>query len=230
MAMMYNLSVTSVLFYYNILGIDLKDIDINNIETRFRNLGDLTPSALYQYLPKSSSEIDTQVILLFERLCTEFGYSNQSKMMQQFYYRSVIGILNTVTSLNLVPDDDTNYLLHFERLNSILIHALMSINSLEINHLIEFFNLIRKNDLENIIKKFMSTIPVLSLLTILALNPNPNSNDYTIFESNSSTISTEKLVSLAMSPIDAKPNFKPNTNAFKRLSYTQSIEVTNINQ
>lgn len=226
MSRMYVLSKPAILFYYNILGIDIKDIDFNTIETRVRYIEDLSPSALYENLPESSCEINTQMQLLFERLCTEFGYSEEGQLMKAFYYKSVIGILNTITALNLVPEENANYLLHFERLNSVLTHALTSINSLDINSLIRFFRLINNNDIKAILNEFMSMSPLLSLLTVLALKPTPDNEDYLIFEPDSSDISPEKLMDLASSAFDTKPNFKPNIGEFKRLSYRQSYDVT----
>lgn len=225
MKSIYKLSIPSVLFYYNILGIDIREIDLNYIETEVENLEELTPAAVYYSLPKTSKDIDYQMHILLGTLCTSFGYSEEGELFKENYYRSVIGILNTVTSLNLLQEESCNYTLHFNRLNYIINQTLISINSLSPDRVIRFYKLILNHDIKSILK-LASILPILSLLTCLALAPNQENNDYDMFDENSSEIDLEKLSKLVTKNSSKEIDFMPNSDQFMRLSYKASQELS----
>ncbi len=111
----YQLSYPSILMYYNLLGIDTRKIDINQIETQVSDLSYLVPNEL-QFLPQSSQKINLEWLAILEKVFTTYGYSYGELALQRLYIKSVIGILNTVTSLNLMEEGREDYTLHFERL------------------------------------------------------------------------------------------------------------------
>ena len=66
----YQLSHSSILLYYNLLGVDMRTIDINNLETEIDDLNDLAPEELYYGLPEISQFINREYLKLLEKICT----------------------------------------------------------------------------------------------------------------------------------------------------------------
>lgn len=66
----YQLSHSSILLYYNLLGVDMRTIDINNLETEIDDLNDLAPEELYYGLPEISQLINREYLKLLEKICT----------------------------------------------------------------------------------------------------------------------------------------------------------------
>lgn len=222
----YKLSLPTILMYYNICGIDLRTVNPNNIETEVSDLNELLPDGAYQYLPASSIRINNEMQTFLDRMCTYFDYSPESLLMKNLYHSAVIGILNIATSLNLIEEECDNYLLHFERLNTILNIILSEINNTPVETVIEFFNLLSSGNARGLVDLSGSVLGT-SLLTVLAMNPNPNIADYEMFANpNSAEIDWEKLFKLVQNNACSKYEVRPNTIAFNRISFIESYNST----
>ncbi|MDE5539692.1 MAG: hypothetical protein K2J20_04325, partial [Bacilli bacterium] len=118
MSMYYGLSKPTLTIYYNIVGVNLKDINLDAVPTETRYLEEISPFINgYDYLPQSSLVVDNEMQIFLERMCSEFGYDDYSLKLKEDYFNSVIGILHTVTSLNIINEAKFNYEVYFERLN-----------------------------------------------------------------------------------------------------------------
>ncbi len=214
----YQLSYPTILMYYNLLGVDTKTLDINQIETEVSDLEYLVPCAL-ELLPQSSQKINQEWLEILEKMCTYFEYSSEGEALQQFYMKSIIGILNTATSLNLMEEERVDYILHFERLNEILSYVLAQINCMEVREVYELFGAIQNSDSKKIYEA-IKVYPAICLFCYLAMSDNENSEDYRMFENeNSSKINMNNLWEVILKNAHKNKEFKVLKRDFVRLSF-----------
>ena len=176
----YQLSYPSILMYYNMLGIDVKTIDVSQIDTEVSDLDDIVPFEL-KLLPPSSKVISWEWIAILERMCTTFGYSLEEERTQQLYMESIIGILNTATSLNLMEEGREDYTLHFERLSTILSRILHEINTMSVEDVCILYEMIKRSLSIQIFHKVKS-YGFISAFCYLAMNKDSEIEDYKMFE------------------------------------------------
>lgn len=221
MATYYKLSEPAILEYYNMVGVDLKKIDFRYIETESRYLEELSPiNNGHDYIPCSSIEIDSEMQTFLYKMC-EFGYSEEAQSIQNNYHQAYIGIINAATSLNLIPDDSTDYELHFKRLNTVLLTVMRELNFLDIFDVIAIFNLIQNKDIKGILS--INGCPFTKCLVILAMNPNADLADYNMFSSeDSSLISETNLINLVTANLWIKSDYVPLTVWPGRVGYLGS--------
>ncbi len=210
----YKLSEPTLLLYYNIVGVDLRSIDLSNIETEGRYLEDLSPLNNHTYLPASSYLVDEQMQILLERLCTEFGYGCEHK--QEVFFKSIMGIMHAVTNINIIDGAKDDFATYFERLNTIIIAVLREINSLQAVEVMGFFRLIKNKKLRDILD-CTKVCPTLALLAYLGLNPDSEINDYIIFDGNN--LNYEKLVNLINEKAYFKTDYEADTSPFMRPNF-----------
>ncbi len=221
----YEVSYPSILLYYNILGVDIRTVNINYIENEVSELSDLTPKELYNGLPEISQLINREWLEIIKRLCTSFGYSMNDDTKKLLYNESVIGILNTATSLNLMEEGRENYILHFYRLSVVLLLVLRELNKMGIDDVI-LFNDDIKHSLSNQIFKRAKLYPWLSAFCYLAMNDNPEIEDYKMFgDKNSVQIKEEYLYRLIAENVHNNKNYQYLKRDFKRLSYKETEEI-----
>lgn len=223
MAHKYRVSLPAILMYYNIVGVDSRDIDINQIGEEVSELEYLSPGNQC-YLTHSSERLDEAMQSFLRTMCTSFGYSIEDEQLKMQYYKAYMGIVNITTNLNLIPENSSNYKLHFERLNSILLVVLNSLNSMTIMEVIEFYELIKKNSLRGIMDWYKNYCELI-LITMLGMNNDSNIEDYKMFEENSSNIDDERLIGI-FNGIKLGDNLKIKEHNFRRLSYRKSLELT----
>lgn len=209
----------AVLLYYSIIGLDLDEI--KNLQTDYNDLNQLYP---YEYkLPKSSQTLSLEFLKIMTKFGENFEDDEYSQIQKDKYLESVLEIINASTSLNLLEASDENCELHFERLNRILFIALKTINNMQIEEVIDFADLIKKQDSKRIfdtIKEYNE----LSLLVYLGMNPNNDIEDYKMFESDTSSfVSPIKLINLITDNYYSKTDYKANNNPFRRVSYQKTI-------
>jgi len=220
MASYYKLSLPIILEYYNVMGLDLTYIDSKNIENEVRDLSELRLDIAYEVLPSSSIKVAEGFESFLDKMCCDFGYDEESLKLKNEYYSSVIGILNAVTSLNLIPSESEDYLLHFERINSILRIVLDEIYYTPTEEVIAFAKLLGEGKVRGL-TILTNTLKVTSLLAILALNSNNDIPDYEMFASEeSSQIDGEKLISLVKNNLGSKyVKYALHRHTFNRPSY-----------
>lgn len=228
MSMYYKLSKSTLAMYYNIVGVDLKDINFDFVPTKASYLDKISPfNNGYDYLPQSSLAVDNEMQIFLERMCTEFGYDEYSLQKKEAYFNAVICILHTITNLNIINEANFDYELYFERINGILIMALQSINSLSVEEVIYFGYLIKCQNTREILTHGanIEKVKSLSILTYLALNPNSDIPDYEMYESNKSTkINVEKLMEIINKNLYSKTDHNMPTAGFVRPGYEKPIQ------
>lgn len=219
----YKLSVPSILEYYNIMGLDLKLINVESIETEVDNVEELRPDIVYKVLPQSSIEVASLYEEIIRKICSNFGYSEEEINLKTKYYNSVIGILNAVTSLNLIPEISEDYLLNFHRVNSILQLVLREINCAQVEDVITFANFLGEGKAREL-ASISNALRYTPLFAILALNSNNNIPDYKMFVSDeSSQIDAEKLLSLVKNNLSSKYEKYKLHRVFNRPSYLKCL-------
>jgi len=212
-------SIPSILGYYNLLGLDLNYINAEDINAEVRCISELRPDIAYKVLPKSSMEVAKEFELFLEEICCSFAYSEEGLTLKTMYYNSVIGILNAITSLNLIPEESEDYLLNFERVNSILKPVLAEINSSSIEDVIEFAKCLGKGEIIKLLHE-TNTFKFTALLAVLALNPNRDIPDYEMFSNDkSSQFDVKKLLDLVEKNVCSKYEKYALNLVFKRPSY-----------
>lgn len=222
----YKLSVPSILEYYNIMGLDLKLINVESIETEVDNVEELRPDIVYKVLPESSIEVASLYEEIIRKICSDFGYSDEAEALKITYYNSIIGILNAVTSLNLIPEGSKDYILNFYRVNSILQLVLREINYAQVEEVITFANFLGEGKAREL-TSISNALDYTSLFAILALNYNNNIPDYKMFESDkSSQIDAEKLLSLVKDNLSSKYEKYKLHRVFNRPSYLNCYQAT----
>lgn len=209
----YKISRELLGLYYNIVGVDKSDVNLDYVPNEVRRLEKLSPYSQTEEvytLPNSSESIDEQMQILLDRMCS-FGYSEQGQLLKKMFHESFYQILRTVTNLNLIPKDSHDYELHFRRLNMVILLSLTELNQMEPLDVITFANLIKSKSIKDILK-FGKSSHNLTLFTLLGMNPNSDLADYTIFEDNSDKIDYNKLIELVQKNIahtDYDPDYKP---------------------
>lgn len=220
----YKLSVPSLYEYYNIMGLDLNLINNASVETEVRDLEELRPDIAYEVLPESSIEVASLYEEIIRKLCSDFGYSEEEINLKTKYYNSVIGILNTVTSLNLIPEISEDYLLNFHRVNSILQLVLREINNAQVEEVITFANFLGEGKAREL-SRISNALRYTPLFAILALNSNNDIPDYEMFVSDeSSQIDVEKLLSLVKNNLNSKYEKHKLRIVFNRPSYLKCYQ------
>lgn len=196
----------------------------SQIETEVSDLDYLVPDKLYS-LPESSQYINQEWLEILDKLCTTFGYSMEGEASQQLYIESVIGILNTATSLNLMEEGREDYTLHFNRLSKIILLVLHEINTMRVEDVCIFYELIKRS-LSSQIYNNLKSYPYSSAFCFLAMNDNADIEDYKMFENeNSFQIKTENLWKLMLKNVHNNSNYVCLKRNFRRLSYLESKEM-----
>ncbi len=224
MRMYYKLSTDAMKNYYNIVGAEFDETSYDEPYVETSNLEEISPLYNGHILPTTSRAIDEEFQNILHKLCEDFGYSEEAESLKSTYYISLLGILNTVTSLNVLAPNDENYVLAFMRLNSILLSVLKEINRLTTEEVIYFYNLIMTGEFLKVLS-LIRIIPCLSIFTYLAMNPDCDLPDYTMFKDNSDEIDYSKLRELLVENIYKSTDFKPSI-MFNRLSYAKSFQIT----
>lgn len=204
MKSVYVLSPKSVVEYYSIIGVNIKKLNkydtSSSIELRdLEELDNMVPYNLMKDLPDSSMEIAAEMKYFLHNACTNFGHNEEEMQLKACYIDYVHRILLSATLLNLIPINNFNYKLHFERLNSVILEVLKSINSMEVYEFLDFIKLFGNDKTKNDKNYFywLRKYPVLVLLLSLAKTDDLDKMDYKIFESpTSSKISYTNLVDI----------------------------------
>lgn len=226
----YRLSIYLLERYYNIVGatLDGKLAEDSYVDTHC--LEDISPfadSRLSSFLPKSSAEIDEEMRQIMHKICVEcaeFDYRNNEVVNKIAYQESINVILNTVTSLNLLEPGSQNYLLGFERLNQILLSVLKEINAMDLEEVIHLASLIAQKDFRTILGR-THIHQFTSFLVFLAMNPNCDLQDYTMFVEGSAQIDFSKLKALVVNNVYASTNFEISETPFNRMNFIKSFQL-----
>ena len=223
MAQKYVVSRSLLEQYYNIVGVDFRDIDFESVAKEERYLERFSPRN-YVNIPNSSAPIDEQMLVFIDRMCTYFGYSEEDEQLKDKYYRAFMGILNVTTNLNLIPEGSTNYELHFERLNQILLMTMMDLNRMEPINVIQFYEAIRNGSVRDWYLNY-SQYPNLLCLTLLGINRNRDIEDYQMFSSDDSIEIDLERTSNPLWHIKLLDTYIGDEHPFIRLSYRKSLEL-----
>lgn len=225
MSMRYKLPAEVVKTYYNVVGVEF-DVSEDKPYVETRDLEEISPFKNGLVLPSSSRAIDREFQNILHKLCEEFGDSEEAESLKSAYYVSLLGILNTVTSLNVLAPYNKNYVLAFVRLNSILLPVLREINRLTTEEVIDFYNLIVGGEFQKVLS-LMGDVPCLSIFTFLAMNPDSDFPDYRMFKKNLlAEIDYYRLVELLGKNTYKSTDFEPFDTSFNRMSYDKSFEMT----
>ena len=236
---LYGISASVLAEYYNICGAEL-DLELL---TQYKNDEMYKASSLYEFSPfrydapfsYDSQSIDENMQKFLERSCEIGQYgTNESKKMP--YYIAFMGILQTATNINLIPEDSKNFLLLYLRLDVIISNVLKSLLEMSIDETIQLFNDILTNNAVKIALNLKRS-PILGLIILLAMCGDSNLKDYEIFKGATSyQVDSDKLIQMAMDACKANPKPKytfvnPNTHTymiskypFVRLSYEKTQE------
>ena len=222
MAQKYVVSILLLAQYYNIVGVDFEDIDFESVAKEERYLERFSPRN-YVYIPNSSEPIDEQMLVFIDRMCTYFGYSEEEKELKDKYYRAFMGILNVTTNLNLIPEGSTDYKLHFERLNQILLMTMLDLNCMDPINVIQFYEAIRNGSVIDSYQNYRQ-YPKLLCLTLLGINKNRDIEDYQMFSSDDSIEIDLERISNLLRRINLFDTYIEKEHSFIRLSYRKSLE------
>ena len=221
----YVVSRPALMQYYNIVGVDFRDVDFRVIDEEERCLEHFSPQN-YVDIPNSSAQIDEQMLVFIGRMCTCFGYSEEEEQLKYKYYRAFMGILNVTTNLNLIPEDNTNYKLHFERLNRILLMTMLDLNCMDPINVIQFYEAIRKGSVIDLHLNYRQ-YPNLLCLTLLGINSDRDIEDYQMFRSDDSIEIDFERISNLLRHINLSDTYTEDEHPFRRLSYRKSLELKN---
>ena len=192
--------------WYNIIGVD-RDPSRKNPGKRYEE-SDLSYLSPYNEFPKmqtnftyngSYMDVGSEYQYFLTKLCEMCEGENPSieeRLNQQFYHKTYLGILRTISHLNLIPEDSDNWSLYFMRHDYILCVAMHLMNIMTTTGVEELYRLIKEKQTRKILNSY-SRYGVLALLVYLAMNPNCDLPDYQIFESGDScALSDSNLVNL----------------------------------
>lgn len=142
------------------------------------------------------------------------------------YMNSVLRILNTATSLNLMEEGRENYNLHFYRLSAVILLVLHELNKMSIYDVM-FFSLSIEHSSSDEVWKEAKYYPLLSAFCYLAMNDNPEIEDYKMFgDKNSIQIKEEYLYRLVAENVHNNNDYQYLKRDFKRLSYREAKEIS----
>lgn len=217
------------ILYHNILGIDLGDVNM----TKRQRLIDLCKKMVvleHDYLPDTCYDIESEFQLIIWTLVLEC--SDDLEKIE--YYNAVIGLLNITTQLNLIPDDCKDYILHFKRLNSIIINTLYGINRLAKAKVIDLWNVIINSDEKTryryILEFIFKTKAICFKPIILAMYGTENNRDFKMFDKGSHIITYHKLCSILSESVKTvfDAALEKEYNEFIRLSYKDCLKLTRL--
>lgn len=217
------------ILYHNILGIDLNDVDM----TECQKLTDLCKRYIvleHDYLPETCYDIESEFQLVIWTLVLECS----TDLEKLEYYNAVMGLLNITTQLNLISDGCEDYILHFKRLNSMIINTLYGINRLAKADVIDLWNTIIYSDEKTryryILKFIFATNAICFKPMLLAMYGTEDNKDYKIFDKESYIIDYHKLCNILTKAVKTVFDFtlEKEENEFKRLSYNDCLKLTRL--
>ena len=232
----YMLSPELILKYLYLMGVDKKHIDAKEVshysKEGIRNIYDLYSGRVCDYidtLPSSSYELARMLGEILERSSS----SREGASLEDILHlQAILSILEKVTNLNLLEEDTENYILLFERINSIykiVLTEMFELTPLEIISLNQKTADFKRTYLNNLSS---SKTPILIVLLYLATRSKENIKDYEMFNEGTAIINYEKLMSLVgenlgTSTLDAINN-RPNPKyIFPRQSYYNAYKSMN---
>lgn len=229
--MYYKIGVPSILEYYNIIGVDEKDIDFESLVTESPYLEEILRGEEHSYLPPECQLISGGFQKIVARLCEKFDYSSESEALKEQYYCAVIHLINVATSVNVIDEDSNDYVLYFRRVNSLLNYILASINALDICDVIHLSNMLATPDGEAkpssvfAFIKEKNLVPLLPLL--LALYGDEESRDFEIFNEGAYSVDFDKIGEvISASNKHAFLDKISNTQVYSRPSYKLCLKMT----
>lgn len=179
---LYNIPIEDVILYHNIVGCyDLGD-DTSKMLTSVDKFKDLSPLPKKRVLPNNTYDVDFQFRRFLGKLYTEFGESLTDTDEQKEYKNAYLGILGTTLNLNLIEENNNDYISHFERLNTIFNIVLASLNNMEIDEVVSLYEAIKNED-RQAIESFQNNKCKLTLLILLSMTDS-NIPDYEMFINN----------------------------------------------
>lgn len=219
----YSVSKAMIFQYYNLIGIEIPLEYLEHMETEYRYLEDVSPFSKIDVFSKSSLEIDKQMQIFINKMCTYFGYDITQEYLKQRYYESFMGILKATTCLNLMDKD--NYTLLFERVNSIMVKVLEEINAMSVEETCVLYGCIKNADIMGM-RRLLRRCPYTALFSMLAVNNNPNTEDYRMFANDeSSAIDLNNLTNLICDNLNTSKQYTTDEAPLFRLSYLKSLEM-----
>lgn len=219
----YSVSKTMIFQYYNLIGIEIPLEYLEHMETEYRYLEDMSPFSKIEVFSKTSLEIDKQMQVFINRMCTSFGYDVAQDLLKQRYYDSFMGILKATTCLNLMGKD--NYALLFERINSVMVKVLEEINAMSIDETCLLYGCIRNADIMGM-RRLIRRCPYTALFSMLAVINNSNIADYRMFaNAESSAIDLNNLTNLVRDNLNTSKQYTDDELPLFRLSYLKSLEM-----
>lgn len=213
----YSISKNLLKTWYNTVGIDFEEVNFNNIDTSsISDLYYVSPTYMFESLSPNACEIDEQYKIFVERLCEICGirHTHKDEELQEAYERAYMGILKAVTKLNLIPEDSENYMLHYLRLDTIILLALKLMNNMSIEEIIKFFSLLETQQYNEILRR-CKKYDYLSMLVYLAIHSNDDLPDYVIFkDATSYEISVDNFCKLLADSINESRNYDVTERQF----------------
>lgn len=215
--------------YYSILGIDMNDVNL----VEYEKLIDLCQNYIvleHNYLPETCHDLESEMQLFIWTLALEF--TNDLDRLQ--YYNAVLGLLNITTQLNLIPEDSEDYILHFKRLNSIIINILYGINRLPKDVIINLWNVINNGDEKTryryILQLIFETDAICFKPILLAMYGTEANKDYRIFDKDSHIIDYPKLCRVLSKSVKTvfDIDLKSDYSRFQRPTYKECLELTRL--
>lgn len=173
----YRLTLPMVKLYYNILGLDESEVNYDDIQLDVKMIEDISPIKKFNLTDMFSYQLDDNMILLLEKLCSKECEYNHNK--QKEYLESINIILKAISNLNLIKEDSQDFILYFKRLSYLLIIVLYELNAMSIESTIKLKNAI-KDGSYNSIDEFSYIVPNTSYILLLSMNPQ-NIKDYEIY-------------------------------------------------
>lgn len=229
--MYYQIGVPSILEYYNIIGVDEKDIDLESLVTESPYLEEILCGGEHSYLPAECQLISGGFQKIVARICESFDYSSEEESLKEQYYCAVVHLINVATSVNVIDEDSNDYVLYFRRVNSLLNYILASINALGICDVIHLSNMLATKDgtaRPSNVFAFIKERNLVSLLPLLvALYGDEESRDFELFNEGSFSVDFDKIGEvISASSQYASLKEVSNTFIYPRPSYKLCLKMT----
>ena len=187
--------------YLSLIGADKKLYDNASIEQiseeGVRNIVGLYDESLSEdiaYLPESSWSIANRLGTILEGASTSKGHLDIQNVV---YQHAVLSIMEIITNLNLIEEDLEDYILLFERINSIYNVVLDQMLNLSQDEVIKLHGMMFKLDIKLVRELFeKQRFQVMACLLFLATRYDENIKDYEMFKEGTAEIDYGKMFGL----------------------------------
>ena len=216
---MQNLKKEILSFYYQVLGLEVNEYDAQMTNLTPANLEKLLPVKAV-LLPSSSFILEMELRKFLKQLLTQTNNDEQKRQI----LHSTIGILNTVQHLNLLPPQQLDSQLLFERWNQVFISTFSELNELSFFFPNYFYDEICTQKANRVLC-IAPRDSKMAFLTYIAMHDNPKNPDYLMFlNSTSLKIDLERLKLLSQMNYYHQEILVGSPTQFNRESYQKVLK------